>query len=43
MTDFERRQLKHAMRKSHRFSFKKVDTGMRGVVLPHNLEVPYQA
>ena len=36
MTDFERRQMKHAMRESRLF-FKKVDTGMRGVVLPHNL------
>ena len=39
MTDFERRQMKHAMRESRRF-FKKVDTGMRGVVLLHNLVVP---
>ena len=38
MTDFERRQMKHAMRES-RFFFKKVDTGMRGVILPHNLVV----
>ena len=40
MIDFERRQMKHAMRESRVFFFKKVDTGMRGVVLPHNLVVP---
>ena len=40
MTDFERRQMKHAMRESHHFFFKKVDTSMRGVVLPHNLVAP---
>ena len=39
MTDFERRKMKHAMRENRRFFFKKVDTGIRGVVLPHNLVV----
>ena len=42
MTNFERRQMKNAMRESclFFFFFKKVDTCMRGVVLPHNLVVP---
>ena len=37
MTNFERRQTKHAKRKSYRFFFKKVDKSMGGVVLPYNL------
>ena len=36
MTNFEIRQMKHAMRESHRF-FKKVVKSMGGVILPHNL------
>ena len=39
MTDFKRRQMKLAMRESHCFFFKKGDTSLRGVVLPHNLVV----
>ena len=39
MTDFERRQMKHAMRESRRFFFKKVGLSLRRVVLPHNLVV----
>ena len=37
MADVERRLMKHAMRESHHFFFKKVDKSMGGVVLPHNL------
>ena len=36
MTNFEIRQMKHAMRESRRF-FKKVDKSMGRVVLPHNI------
>ena len=39
MIDFERWKMKHAMRESLRFFFKKVGMGIRGVVLPHNLVV----
>ena len=38
MIEFERKQMKHAMRESRHF-FKKVDKSMGGVVLPHNLVV----
>ena len=39
MSDFKRRQMKHAMRESRRVFEEGRHGGIRGVVLPHNLLV----